>query len=145
MAKWINRGINWKIPDGYKTFTMDTVVGTSFFLSKARSWGKAKELSLELEREPNNKNDKNAIKVIGVSKGFFFGYNRRHIGYIAKQTAKALVRREFLDKVKPHLESVNFPPNGKYVQIRYQLIVLEEDNKEAKKIYRSYRLDETNY
>ena len=144
MAKWINRGINWKIPDGYKTFTSDTVVGTSFFLSKARSWGKAKELSLELEREPNNKHDKNAIKVIGVSKGFFFGYNRRPIGYIAKQTAKALVRREFLDKVKPHLSEVNFPPNGKYVQIRYSLIVLEEDNKEAKKIFRSYRLDEHN-
>ena len=103
-----------------------------------------KQLSLELEKEPNNKHDKNAIKVIGVSKGFFFGYNRRPIGYIAKQTAKALVRREFLDKVKPHLSEVNFPPNGKYVQIRYSLIVLEEDSKEAKKIFRSYRLDEIN-
>ncbi|MDA7842603.1 HIRAN domain-containing protein [Methylophilaceae bacterium] len=145
MAKWINRGINWKIPDGYKTFTSDTVVGTSFFLSNARSWGKAKELSLELEREPNNKHDKNAIKVIGVSKGFFFGYNRRPIGYIAKQTAKALVRREFLDKVKPHLSEIGFPPNRKYVRIRYSLLVLEEDIKEANKIYRSYRLDEDNY
>lgn len=103
-----------------------------------------KQLSLELEKEPNNKHNKNAIKVIGVNKGFFFGYNRRPIGYIAKQTAKALVRREFLDKVKPHLSEVNFPPNGKYVQIRYSLIVLEEDSKEAKKIFRSYRLDEIN-
>ena len=42
MAKWINRGINWKIPYGYKLFTSDTVVGTSFFLSSDRAWGKAK-------------------------------------------------------------------------------------------------------
>ena len=125
MAKWINRGINWKITDGYEIFTSDTVVGTSFFLSNARSWGKAKELSLELEREVNNKHDKNAIKVIGVSKGFFFGYNKRHIGFVDRRTASKEIGRKDTKQIKVTLQRIavlkNFYGGAKAFSITYGL------------------------
>ena len=110
---------------GYLVFSSD-VVGTSFRLKEVKAWVNSSDLSLELEREPDNEHDENAIKVIGVSKGFFFGYNKRHIGYVDRSTASKELGKKNIKLIKPSILRIavlkNFYGGAKAFSITYGLI-----------------------
>ncbi len=62
-----------EIPDGFQVFAEAAVAGVSFRKGDAKKFAEVASRSkvwLELEREPNNQFDKNAIKIIGCNDGF---------------------------------------------------------------------------
>ena len=127
MAKWKELDIPFeeKPEDhGYLVFHSD-VAGTSFRLKEVKAWVNSSNKSLELERDPDNEHDENAIKVIGVSKGFFFGYNKRHIGFVDRRTASKEIGRKDIKQIKVTLQRIavlkNFYGGAKAFSITYGL------------------------
>ena len=92
MAEWYIEMVgSEEIPNGYELlFFGDFFVAGTSFAPRVKDWLISEEKSLELERERNNRHDKNAIKIIGLSKGSLGRPNRRHIGYVDKFTARDL-------------------------------------------------------
>ena len=132
MSGWINYYArnNDKIksvrPQGYIIF-MDNVEVPFHprYKDALKKWVESKDLSITLEREPNNPVDTNAIKIIGLSKGFF-GTKRRHIGYVEKAIAKKIVEKDFADKVYGELREIGINPDGEWIGVRYHLCGLKE-------------------
>ena len=127
MAEWKELDIPVEEkPEDYKylVFSSD-VAGTSFRLKEVKAWVNSSNKSLELERDPDNEHDKNAIKVIGVSKGFFFGYNKRHIGFVDRRTASKEIGRKDIKQIKVTLQRIavlkNFYGGAKAFSITYGL------------------------
>ncbi len=94
--------------------------GVSFRKADAASFVKAGKKWLELERENGNKHDKNAIKVIGCSKGFF-GTKRRFIGYLPKEVSKLVVNNGFWGQIQPRLLKTHTGGGG-FIEILIQLL-----------------------
>ncbi len=67
--------------------------------------GGGKNLSLELQREPKNRHDPNAIRIIGVVRGWAFD-SRYHIGYVPGDMARKLVLGNFWPNVAANLRMV---------------------------------------
>lgn len=110
-----------ELPEGLQIFEGRLeVAGVSFRKADATSFVKAGKKWLELEREVGNKHDKNAIKVIGCSKGFFVT-KRRFIGYVPKEVSKLIVSSGFLEKIKPRLLKTHEGTGG-YVEILFQVL-----------------------
>lgn len=111
----------YPIPEGFQIYErMLTVAGITFRRKDAAAFAKGKRPWLEIEREPGNTYDPNAIKVIGCSKGFF-GDKRRFIGYIPKEVSKLIVEGDYLDKVLPRLDRA-YVGYDDFVEIRFQII-----------------------
>jgi len=110
-----------KIPDGFQIFEDRLeVAGVSFRKSDAASFAKSGTGWLELERDYDNKHDKNAIKVIGCNKEFF-GTKRRFIGYVPKDVAKRIVTNAFWGKIQPRLLKT-YVGDGGFVEILFQIL-----------------------
>ena len=84
----------------------------------SRFIGGGENLSLELEREPNNQYDSNAIKVIGVVRGLVFK-SRYHIGYVPADMAKKLVLGKFWPNVAANLRMVEA---REYTHVKFDLL-----------------------
>lgn len=111
-----------EIPEGFQIFESRLEVeGTSFRREDATSFAESSTQWLELERDIGNKHDKNAIKVIGCSKGFFFGTKRRFIGYIPKDVSKLVVGNGFWGQVQPRLLKTYVGSRG-FIEILFQLL-----------------------
>ncbi|MEW6227889.1 MAG: hypothetical protein AB1700_07305, partial [Bacillota bacterium] len=66
-----------EIPEGFQIFEERLeVMGVKYRKQDATTFAQGKNIWLELERELSNEHDKNAIKVMGCSKGLF-GTKRR--------------------------------------------------------------------
>ncbi len=76
------------------------------------------KLSLELEREPRNQYDPNAIKIMGVVRAWVFK-RRYHIGYIPADMAKKLVVGRFWPKVAAQLRMVEA---REYTHVKFDLL-----------------------
>jgi hypothetical protein len=85
---------------------------------------KAIDQSLALEQEPNNPQDKNAIKVIGVAPSA-----RYFLGYIPKEISEQIISTGMLDKVTPRLARM-FQGNHDYFEVQFQIIGLKELKKD---------------
>lgn len=110
-----------EIPEGFQIFEDRLeVAGISFRKGDAAAFAASKNGWLELERETDNKYDKNAIKVIGCSKGFF-GTKRRFIGYVPKDVSKKVMEHGFWGKVKPRLFKTYIGDSG-FVEILFQIL-----------------------
>jgi hypothetical protein len=110
-----------EIPDGFQIFEDRLeVAGVSFRKADATSFAKSGTKWLELERDIGNEHDKNAIKVVGCSKGFF-GTERHFIGYVPKNVSKLVVTNGFWGKVQPRLLKI-YVGSGGFVEILFQLL-----------------------
>ena len=110
-----------QIPDGFQIFEDRLeVAGVAFRKSEAASFANSKNLWLELQREEGNPQDRNALKVIGCSKGFL-GTKRRFIGYVPKDTAKKIVEGDFLTQIRPRLLKTYIGDSG-FVEILFQIL-----------------------
>lgn len=111
-----------KIPEGFQIFESRLEVEGLFFRKDdATSFAESNTKWLELERDIENKHDKNAIKVIGCSKGFLFGTKRRFIGYIPKDISALVIANGFWDKVQPRLLETYIGDQG-FIEILFQLL-----------------------
>jgi len=77
-------------------------------------------LSLELQREPRNKYDPNAIKVIGIVRGWMFK-KRYHVRYLSRESARKLVLGKFWPRVAANLRRVTLNDEG-YMHINFGLL-----------------------
>lgn len=110
-----------EIPDGFQIFEERLeVTGVSFRKEDAAAFATAKEGWLELERDPGNKHDPNAIKVNGCNKGFF-GTKRRFIGYVPREVSRAIVEGGYWGQVRPRLLKTYVGDRG-FVEILFQLL-----------------------
>lgn len=118
------------IPGGYQIFEERLeLAGVQFHKEAAEVFATAQNQWLELERDPTNSHDKNAIKVIGCVK-VGYGSSRLFIGYVPKKVARAIVQKGLYDAVKPRLLKAYVSPAG-FVEILFQLL----GPKAAKKEY----------
>jgi hypothetical protein len=96
-----------EIPEGLQIFAERLeVAGVSFRKADATAFALSKDGWLEFEKEPGNSHDRNAIRIIGCSKGFL-GTKRRFIGYVPKQFSKMIVEGGFFSR---HEQSLQLRP-----------------------------------
>jgi hypothetical protein len=105
-----------EFPPNSSTYFVTTVAGITFRKVDAQIFFEGMDHSLEFERDPNNKHDKNAIKIIGISSGV-----RNFIGYVPKEFAEQLVLSK-LDKIaKPYLQRI-FCNSDDFYEVRFEVV-----------------------
>lgn len=118
------------IPDGFRTYAHLTVAGIQHRKEAAFKFANGSMQSLELEQEPtnkNDKNDKNAIKVIGIFKGLLF-LKREFMGYVPKDCAKQIIESRILAYIKPCLTRI-YAKDREFIEIQFNIIGPEEHKK----------------
>jgi hypothetical protein len=109
------------IPEGFQIFEerLD-VAGLQFRREDAEAFIIRGDQWLELELDPGNAHDPNAIKVIGCN-GTSYNTCRHFIGFVPKNVARAVVRKGFWGLVQPRLLKTYVSPNG-FVEVLFQLL-----------------------
>ena len=105
-------------------------------LHKALKFVSGSNQKIYFERDNDNEHDKNAIKVIGISKhflGLFTSVN--HIGFVPKEVAANIVGIDFLDSVKPELKRFWVSNNKEHVRVTFRIIGLKTRKSEFDKSY----------
>jgi hypothetical protein len=115
----LGRWIDPQRPDHLQVFEQRVeTAGIHHWAAEARRFtGSGENLKIELEREPTNAHDRNAIKVIGVAGGRG-SENRYHIGHIPADMARKIVRGGFWPNVFADLRMVD---SGDYVHVLFDL------------------------
>jgi hypothetical protein len=109
------------IPEGFQIFEERLeVAGISHWKQDAAAFVRGKHLWLELERDAANPHDKNAIRVIGCSKGLF-STKRYFIGYVPAHVAEAIVEGRYFERVRPKLLKTWLGDTG-YVEVLFQIL-----------------------
>jgi hypothetical protein len=103
----------------YETET--TVAGVDHRLDAALRFARGKNQRLDLEREPTNEHDPNAIKVFGISKAWFTS-RREFVGYIYRSEAKSIVENGFWGRIMPRLRHIWVSDDSREVIIRFDIV-----------------------
>lgn len=113
------------IKKGYQIFLQNMgVTGLGYRREDAVAFIDDMNQSLRLEREPDNPQDENAIKVIGV--GDFGEY---FLGYLPKFAALQIVKTDSFDAVYGRLVRA-YRGTDDYIEIQLQIVGLKEKKKE---------------
>lgn len=127
------------IPEGYQIYSPALMVqGVQFRKKDAIKFAKlavSRPVYLIFEREPDNPEDKNAIKIIGCISAIK-EIKKIHIGYVERGLAKWIAESKMIKFIAPRLwKTYAETKNGGYVEIGYQLI----GTKDMKHKYKSYK------
>ena len=95
------------------------VAGLQYRKEAAIKFAEGHDQSLEWEREPENEHDQNAIRLVGVSKGFL-STNRQFLGYVPKDIAKRIVSGGFWEQTSPRLRHISI--SGEYIHIHFDVL-----------------------
>jgi hypothetical protein len=126
------------IPEGFQIYSEALMVqGIAFRKKNAMKFAKAsvsKPVCLIFEHEPDNPEDKNAIKIIGcISERK--GIKKIHLGYVERELAKWIVENNMIESVAPRLwKTYAETKKDGYIEIGYQLV----GSKEMKKGFTSH-------
>lgn len=114
---------NSDVPEGYQVWKNQAeVAGVHFHMDAARKFARGSNQSLQFERELKNTTDRNAIKVIGVTRFWFF-FRKHHIGYVDTDLSNQIATRCDLKMLKPRLVQIWWSGNEKdFIVIRYQIL-----------------------
>ncbi|AVL70845.1 hypothetical protein CEQ07_05100 [Oligella urethralis] len=108
-----------KIPKGMRIWSVDNrIVGTSYRFSSVLKFIKYSEHQLSFEPDPNNLKDKNAIKIMGHYKN-----NLLHLGFVDKQTAKALADLNLTNLVLPRVDRIWLSDDQKRASLEYSILI----------------------
>jgi hypothetical protein len=123
MRQTINLRFLPPIPEDMRIMEADIeVAGIPYRKAAALAFARRQQQYLELEREPDNPHDPNAIKVIGVSKGLF-GWKRHFLGYVPGEIAEQIAEEDLWNVIIPRLRNIWA---GGYVQdviyIRFDIL-----------------------
>jgi len=116
----IKRKSSAPIPNGYEIYSWSSVAGIQHKRKMALQFARHRNQSLELEREPDNTEDSNAIKVIGCSKRLVFA-DRDAIGYLPRELASCIVEGGFWGSVEPRLLRVHVGKD-EHIEVEFQLL-----------------------
>lgn len=109
------------IPAGFRIYADRIgVAGIANHRADAQSFISAGEKWVELQRDPNNAYDQNAIKVIGCKKGFF-GTKRLMLGYVPRDIAKVMVDSGVVDQIRARLLKT-YQSDGGFVEVLFQIL-----------------------
>jgi hypothetical protein len=103
-------------PPNSSVYQTTLVSGIFFRKLDVRGFFAGSSHRLEFEREPNNKHDKNAIKVIGIS-----SEKRYFIGYVPKDYAKQIVDAGLDSVVHPCLRRIFCNSHDLY-EVRFEIV-----------------------
>lgn len=116
-AKRVELSFDEAIPEGFQIYTeRPDIAGLSYKKAGAIRFANGVKQELRFEREPENKHDANAIKVIGV-----FGSNSECIGYVPKELSEQIIGSGLFELVKPRLRRI-FVGSSDYIDINYQIL-----------------------
>ena len=121
----INWNVHEQVPQGYEIWSQKKSVMGSEHYKAAIDKMITKNFWLEVEREPNNKFDSNAIKINACWKTMF-GKSRNQIGYIDAKTAKRIIDKNHFDKISLGKRHVWISDDGIYF-VEYALYLLDEN------------------
>lgn len=109
------------IPAGMCVLEADMeIVGVQHNKADALAFAGAKNQQIELEEEPGNELDPNAIKVFGIWPGWT-SKDRRFIGYVPADSAAYLVGQGLSGKVSPRLKTISVS-DDEHVVVRIDLL-----------------------
>src|SRR3954462_2576213 len=95
------------IPVGMTILEADLeVAGIEHNQADALAFANGKKQQIELEADPANEQDPNAIKVFGISTGWT-SKNRKFLGYLPADSAAFLVDQGLSGKVSARLKSIS--------------------------------------
>lgn len=123
------------IPKGKQIFSRCDVSGISFRKDDAIRFAKGTNLELELEREPFNTHDENAIKVIGKASG-----KRYFIGYIPKELSEQIAETGLFESIAPRLDRIYQGSDG-YLEIKIQIIGPKVDKQQFDAFFANKPID----
>lgn len=103
-------------PPDSSVYQTTLVSGIFFRKSDVRGFFEGSDHRLEFEREPSNKHDKNAIKVIGIS-----SQKRFFIGYVPKEYATQIVDASLDGIVHPRLRRI-FCNSQDFYEVRFEIV-----------------------
>lgn len=108
------------IPAGYQIYEerLDTA-GIVFRKKAAQAFVKGFRPELTWQREPRNKQDPNAIKLIGISG--LFPRRKRHVGYVPADVAARIAQGDWWGRLQLRLLHTYLGKGG-FVEIQYQLL-----------------------
>tara|TARA_B100000686_G_C16630909_1_gene884621 strand:- start:568 stop:1140 length:573 start_codon:yes stop_codon:yes gene_type:complete len=111
-----------KLPDGYCIYHHnEELAGIYYRKSENRKFARGEDQSLEFSPEPSNKNDPNAVRIMGVFKDKKGTEIKLHIGYIKKDRARVLVGTGAIKKMLPRLTKIMEYSHGG-ISISFQII-----------------------
>jgi hypothetical protein len=100
------------IPKGHQIFETDVeLAGVEHHRKSVISFVESEEQSIELEREPGNRADSNAIAVIGTSQSRS-GRERKLIGYVPAEIALRVAITDVFSVLHPRLRRVWVSDSG---------------------------------
>jgi hypothetical protein len=109
------------IPDGYRIYAdRIEVAGIANYRTDAESFISAGEKWVELQRDPQNAFDRNAIKVIGCKKGFF-GTKRLMLGYVPRDVARVMVESGVAEIIQARLLKTYLGKGG-FLEVLFQIV-----------------------
>lgn len=125
-----------KIPDGFQIYEERLeVAGLAHHKADAARFARGKQKALEWEPEPQNRHDKNAIRLFGCYKGFF-RTKRILIGYVPKEVAETMVERGLVADAQPRLLKT-FVSDGGFIEILFQVVGPKARIREYKGVQRN--------
>ncbi|MCP8896372.1 HIRAN domain-containing protein [Shinella daejeonensis] len=111
----------YPIPDGFRIYRDRVpVMGVTMRKADAAAFCKGSGKQVAFEREPNNRHDPNAIRIMGSWKGWF-SRKEKMLGYVPAEDAVKLVRLGLADSVRPRLMKTYLGTDG-FVEIEIQII-----------------------
>ncbi len=109
------------IPTGYRLFADRLeVAGIAHHRADAEKFVRSGRKWLEFRRESGNPHDSNAIEMMGCVQGLF-GVRRRPLGYVPRETAKAMVDAKVDGVIRPRLLKTYIGTSA-FVEILFQII-----------------------
>jgi hypothetical protein len=109
------------IPDGHQIYADRLEVrGVAHRKMNAVAFVSGKrDHALELEREPSNKYDPNAIKIFGVWRGWFLRH-RVDVGYVPREVAAVIAELDVFEVIRPRLARTYLSSRG-FVDIYFEI------------------------
>ncbi|MFT3880757.1 MAG: hypothetical protein QM703_13970 [Gemmatales bacterium] len=112
-----------RVVPGYRTcFENAEVTGIHFFLEDAKQFAAGTNQSLALQKDRKHPKYRNAIKVIGISGGWF-SKKKYLLGHLAPEIADRITKRGNFNFIKPVLTNIWWSGERKeFVNVRFHLI-----------------------
>lgn len=127
-----------KPPLGYQIFMERIhVAGTSHRKKEVIEFANSQNSTIEFERDPQNRYDKNAIKIIGLSV-IARNVKRWHLGYVPKELAAAIIEGGYYNEIKLRLSRTYIGKDGK-VSVQFQVLGQKGKKNEFWRNYDEYR------
>lgn len=111
----------YPMPEGFRIYRDRVpVMGVTMRKGDAAAFCKGSGKQLAFQREPDNRHDPNAIRIMGSWKGWF-SRKEKMLGYVPAEDAAKLVRLGLADSVRPRLMKTYLGTDG-FVEIEIQVI-----------------------